>query len=342
MAMLRWTLLFLFALSPLAAWSQTDRFETAIEDWLRGDDRASLPALADLAAEGHSLARILLAQIEVKDRGHSPFRAGLKPSEARALFRRDAGYGGFSQTWLSVASKAGDPLAQALIASRLPRPAPGLITTLHRLGEHQASGGPIRSVGLYGTDLEMKVLAESDVMLDELRPYLVHHTGAQTMHGAGIEALRHIAPFAAEMMQDDDPATRDMGALLELGFAGGGTDPANPWRGVVEDWVLTAPATQPIAALCRKRCSDDVTRCGFAMLALSGGYYEVIRLDTPLETVIAQDRFLASPRARVMSLRRAALAKGPNRRDWLASDDELAEISTCAADLIAETRIAYE
>ena len=340
--MLKWTLLFCFALLPIAAWAQTDRFDAAIEDWLQGDDETSLPALADLAGEGHSLARILLSQIEVKDRGPSPFRAALKPAEARALFRRDAGYGGFSQTWLSVASKAGDPLAQTLIATRLPRPVPGLIANLRRMGEVQATGDPIRAVALYGTASEKKVLAESDAMLDELRPYLIHHSGTQRERGEGIEALRHIAPFAAEMIDDDDTATREMGALLELGFGSDNVDLNNPWRGLVEDWVLTAPATRPLADLCRDRCAKDVTGCGFALLALSGGYYEVIRLDTPLESVITQERFLASPRARLMSLRRAALAKQPDRRGWLASYDALAEISTCTADLIAETRADYE
>ena len=337
----QWMIVCLASLSAAPVAAQDHRFDRAVEVWLSGDDRSSLPALADLAREGHSMARILLSQIETKDRGHSPFRKSLKPSDARALFRRDQGYGGFSQTWLAFEAKENNPLARALIATRVPRPVAGLIGTLRALGEVEATDFPIRVIALYGSEEEKRILDESDMMLDELRPYMAHYRDKQAWRGEGIAALRHMAPFASEMMRPDDPDTVEIGGLLALGYPGGGTDPANRWRGLVEDWVLTAPAAQPIADLCRQRCPGEVTGCGFAMLALSGGYYEVIRLDTPLETVITQAQFLASPRARLMTLRRAALARHNANRGWLASVDQIAEMSACAADLIAETRKQY-
>lgn len=339
--MMKW-MMFCFAIllsAPVAA--QEGRFDAAVATWLSGDDENSLPALASLAADGHSMARILLSQIETKDRGHSPFRKSLKPSEARALFRRDQGYGGFSQTWLAFEAKQNNPLAHALMATRVPRPVAGLIGTLRRLGEVEATDYPIRVIALYGSDEEKRVLAESDMMLDELRPFMQHYRSAQAWRGEGIAALRYIAPFASDMITPDDKETVEIGGLLALGYTGGGTDPENRWRGLVEDWVLTAPATRPIADLCRASCPTDVTGCGFAMLALSGGYYEVIRLDTPLETVISQNTFLASPRARLMTLRRAALAKHNANRGWLASIEEIAAISSCTADLIDQTRAQY-
>lgn len=332
--------LILFLTTPLAA--SEIRFEQAMASWLAGSDRDSLPLLAELAAEGDSLARILLAQIEVKDRGHSPYRAALKPSQARALFRRDAGYGGFSQTWLDVEAEAQNPLATALLSTRLPRPEEDLIKTLRGLGEVQATDYPIRVIALYGTEKQKKVLSESDLMLDELRPYLAHHMGQQEWRGEGIEALRHIAPFAADMISTDAEETVAIAGLLAHGITGDDAEPDNPWRGLVEEWVLTAPATQPISDLCREQCPNEVTGCGYMMLALSGGYYEVIRLDTPLESVISQEDFLASPRARLMTLRRAALAKHNANRGWLAREEEIREVSSCTADLVAETRAKYE
>lgn len=339
--MLKWLPIFLALLVVTPVTAQDARFETATKEWLAGNDADSLPVIAKLASEGHGLARILLSQIETKDRGHSPFRAALKPSEARALFRRDKGYGGFSQTWLAFEAERNNPLAVALIETRTPRPTPALIGTLRLLGEVEATDYPIRVTALYATDREKKILTESDLMHDELRPFLAHHIGEQTWHGEGIEALRHIAPFAADMIQSDDPETVEIGGLLGLGITAGGTDPANRWRGLVEDWVLTAPATRPIADLCRDKCPADVTGCGFTMLALSGGYYEVIRLDTPLESLISQEDFLASPRARLMTLRRAARAKHNANRGPLASIEQIAELSSCTADLIEKTRAEY-
>ena len=340
-AMMKWMIFCFAILMPASIAAQDKPFDAAVAAWLSGDDANSLPALAGLAKDGHSLARILLSQVETKDRGHSPFRKSLKPSEARALFRRDQGYGGFSQTWLDFEAKENNPLARALIATRVPRPVAGLISTLRALGEVEATDYPIRVIALYGTDEEKRVLAESDMMLDELRPFMEHYRSEQAWRGEGIAALRHIAPFAAHMMRADDEDTVEIGGLLALGFAGGGSDPANRWRGLVENWVRSAPAARPIADLCRAHCPSDVTGCGFAMLALSGGYYEVIRLDTPLETVISQNTFLASPRARLMTLRRAALAKQSANRGWLASAEGIAEISVCAADLVEETRTQY-
>ncbi|MCP3972330.1 MAG: hypothetical protein GY717_18800 [Rhodobacteraceae bacterium] len=73
------------------------------------------------------------------------------------------------------------------------------------------------------------------------------------------------------------------------------------------------------------------------MLALSGGYYEIIRLDSPAETVISQDRFLTSPRARLMTLRRAAMTRAETDAE-LASLSQIGGISACAARLIATAR----
>lgn len=324
------------------AMAQQGPLKAAIDLWLSGNDRDSLALLAEHASAGNPAARILLAQLEVKDRGHSPYRASLKPADARAIFRQDAGYGGFSKSWLAIEAGNGNALAKALLDTRHPRPDSTLITRLRAMGEVEATDYPIRVVGLYGTPAQKQVLLSSDAMLEELRPYLVYLNGEQTWRGEGVAALRHIAPFAADLMNAKDEDTVEIGGLLALGFLGGGTSPDNKWRGLVENWVLTAPQTRPIAELCRTECPGEVTGCGFAMLALTGGYYEVIRLDTPLETLISQDRFLDSPRARLMTLRRAAMAKQNANRGWLADRDEIATMSSCAAELVERTRAEYE
>jgi hypothetical protein len=338
----KWILLLATLCLPVWAWADESAFEDAVALWLEGNDAESLPQLATLAQGGHADARILLAQIEVKDRGHSPFRAGLIPAEARAIFRKDAGYGGFSKSWLAIEAQAGNPLAVALLNTRHPRPDPVLISTLHSLGEFQAKDYPIRMVALYGTLGQKEVLSGSDYMLDELRPYLEYHMDPKEPHGDGTAALRHMAPFANDMINNAEMEPDGISGVLALGYAFGDTSSENPWRGLVEDWIMTAPAARPIADLCRAQCASEVTGCGFAMLALSGGYFEVVRLDTPVESIIAQDRFLASPRARLMTLRRSALAKHNANRGWLATAEEVSEISVCAADLITRTRAEYE
>ena len=103
---------------------------------------------------------------------------------------------------------------------------------------------------------------------------------------------------------------------------------------------MTNPAMGPLADLCTRSCPTEAAACAFTLLSLTGGYFEAIQLDSPVETVIPQDRFLASPRARVMALRRAALARTETDMP-LGTQAELSEVSACAADLIWAERRAY-
>ena len=115
----------------------------------------------------------------------------------------------------------------------------------------------------------------------------------------------------------------------------------NPWRDDVEEWILQSPSSRPIVNLCQLHCLGEVASCGFAFLALSGGYFETIRYDTPLQSVIPQEVFLNSPRAKNMVLRRTALARAETNLEWLGDSPDLPGISQCAADLIAAERADY-
>ncbi|QBF30271.1 hypothetical protein [Thalassococcus sp. S3] len=319
---------------PLA--SSSDRFETAVSLWLDGDDAGALPEFADLAQQGHALARILLAQIELMDKGPSQFRRNLTPDQARALFRRSSTDGGPATSWLAVEDQQGNALARALRASRFPDVQPELIDELREMGEAQATDYPTRILALYGTSEDRRALLKSDALLPELRPYLLYLENNPELQGDGIYVLRHITGLG-DMIDGADEDTRGIAGLLALGYGYGDTNPDNRWHATVTDWIMTDEATRPIADLCRGECGAQAGACGFALTALTGGYFEVIRLDSPLETVIPQDTFLSSPRARLMALRRAAFTRaetaGPR-----ASIREIAEMSQCAADLVAQAR----
>ena len=157
--------------------------------------------------------------------------------------------------------------------------------------------------------------------------------------GDGLAALRHIQPQPVDANSDQ---ALGMAGLLGLGLGYGDLSPDNPWRPAVENWVMTARSTTPIARLCDAECPEDTAACAFAFLALSGGYFEVIRYDSPLETVISQDQFLESPRARLMVLRRAALARTETNLEWLANSAPAAQLSNCAIDLVTKERKAYQ
>lgn len=311
--------------------------QEAVDLWLQGDDQESLPKLAELAAEGNPEARLLLARIETNDLGPSPYRQSLDRAQSRALFRY-ADVSTFGRSWLFVEAQTGNALAQALLKAKEAEPDLALIDQLNRLGEHQATDRPTRIVALYGDQDQRDALAADEAVMEELLPYLSYLSGTPEQRGDGLAALRHIQP---EPVDASTPEALGMAGMLALGLGYGDAASENAWRPAVENWLMSDSSTKPIADLCSEHCSAQVGACAFAFMAVSGGYYETIRYDSPLETVIPQDQFLDSPRARLMVLRRAALARTETNLEWLADSQELAEISSCAADLIQSERSKY-
>lgn len=313
--------------------------QTAADLWLQGNDSESLPRLARLAQAGNADARVLLSRIQTTDKGPSPYRQSLSKEESRTLFRLVDNNLTFARSWISVEAENGNELAQLLLRSHEPSPDPTVISRLNALGEHQASDYPTRIVALYG-DVDMREsVAQSPDVLTELRPYLAYLTTEPEPRGDGLAALRHIAGEPGRHIDASDDDALGMAGFLALGFGFGDMTGDNRWRPVVEDWLMHSEHTKPIADLCRTECGLEAPSCAVAMMSLSGGYYEVIRLDSPLETLIPQDVFLSSPRARVMTLRRAALAK--TETNIAHPTDQIAEISECAANMIATERSAY-
>ncbi len=118
-----------------------------------------------------------------------------------------------------------------------------------------------------------------------------------------------------------------------LGVPYGNIDVNNRWRSVIERWLLTAQVTKPIADVCRQECATETEACAVILLGLTGGYYEAIRLDSPLENLIPQTKFLSSERARRMALRRAALTLSETAEELMPSV-QLKEESSCTASLV--------
>lgn len=316
------------------------RLDEAVDLWLQGDDENSLPLLSELAAEGSADARLLLGRIETSDLGPSPYRQSLTRAQSRALFRMTDG-SPFGRSWLWVEAKAGNTLAQALLQSNQPAPNPALITKLNRLGEHQATDHPTRIAALYGTqDMRDGLLSEQGMQAD-LQPYLRYLSGTPEPRGDGLAALRHIVPEAADEVDAGSQEALGMAGILALGLGFGDISPVNRWRPQVESWLMSAPAAKPVSSLCNTHCPDAAPACAFAFLALSGGYYETVRFDSPLEKLIPQDRFVNSPRARIMVLRKAVLARTETNLGWLADDTGVSAISACANQLIKEERRKY-
>ena len=326
------------SMSPALA---NEPLEQAIELWLEGDDIYSLSIMANLARDGNADARLLLARIETTELGPSPFRQSLRPEQSKHLFRAP-GNGDIAKTWLSVEADLSNPLAQALRTAAQPEPNLALIKQLADMGEYQATDHPTRILALYGTTEEKAELLAAPELLPDLKPYIAYLLDQPEPRGDGLAALRHMTGQDISEINAETPGALGMAELLALGYGYGDHGDDNPFRPAVESWVMSATSTLPIRSLCDEQCGEEAHQCAFAFMALSGGFYEAIRYDSPLETLIPQDRFLPSPRAQMMVLRRTAMARAETNLKWLGEAEEVAEMSQCAAEMVVAQRAQYD
>ena len=326
-------ILFLFFGAPYA-FAEDLNFEEAVQLWLLDDDERSLPALAKLAQNGDAKARILLSRIETQDFGPSAFRRELSVEEQRELFRPEK-VGKFHRNWLWIEADRGHQLAKLLHDAKKPDVQPELIKALIAAGEPEASYHPTRMLALYGAREVKQAYLEEDIILPQLRPYMRYLTGKSEQVGDGIEVLRHITGQAIETPDAEDEAMARLLALGEGWWASIADE--NRHFNAVSNWVLSNPATLPISDICYANCAGEERKCAMGLFAMTGGYFEAIRLDSPVENYISQVEFLNSDRARGMTLRRAAFQRSETDGPVI-EDETLQRYNKCLAGLIQDER----
>ena len=86
-----------------------------------------------------------------------------------------------------------------------------------------------------------------------------------------------------------------------------------------------------------ENCDEsEINACSVTAFGLAGGYYKVIRFDSPVESLIDQSSYVSSDRASGMLLRRISSVKSASGAGLLASDSKLGEKSSCLARLFEE------
>ncbi len=335
-----------YAEMPDLAGSTHPGMQRAIDLWLSGDDQESLAQLSRLAREGNVAARLLLAGIESTDRAPSEYVLLLPREERLRLFRKTRSETPFFTSWLQVEADRGNALAVALNQSSSPHVDLQTIRNLIDAGETQATQHLIKIASLYGTPEIHDEMIRDHLVIPELLPLHLGYIDPPQRQGDGAEALRHIASrfsdSAAEVVIDD-PQTRSAIMFLVWGTPYGEVADTNRWRPVIERWILESPEARPISNLCTSQCPDQSGRCAITMMSLLGGYFELIRFDSPLESLIPQDQFLDSARASTMVLRSAAQRRADHGGELL-SLSRIAQHSSCLVEAIAAHRnsVAYD
>ncbi|OED43000.1 hypothetical protein AB833_04680 [Chromatiales bacterium (ex Bugula neritina AB1)] len=332
------------ATTPISG-SDAPDYRHAVQTWLADDDETSLPALSALAHKGNTSARLLLARIEATDRSYSPYLRSLSRSQWHTLFRSIIFDGAFARSWIRVESERGLELAQRLKdATQL-----GIhllaIEKLLESGEPEAAEHLIRKVAVDGSDQQRDHLLTLLTPEHELWPYISGFRHARDGLTTGHTALQRIidnnyGPLPNAVSLANDAVTRNARIFVDIGYQAGDRMPdfqlPKHYSDALVNWVLNAPAAIPVATLCQRSCLEaEVSACVVTAFGLVGGYYEVIRFDSPVENLISQHRFLHSERALGMVQRRIANARS-EVGDIVFSPTALAAKSQCLASAVAD------
>lgn len=326
----------------VVAGAQDSGFREAVELWLADDDARSLPLMAKLAREDNRAARLLLARIEFTDRAPSAFVLALDRQQRNELYRGQREGSRFRPSWIRIEAENGDPFAVTLRRAGELGIDIDTVRQLYALGEVQAAEHQIRKVAVDGSQTERKRLAEFLGPEDELAPYLRGFRFASSGETTGRTAMQAIigqleSKSVAELTDDAD--TRRALIFVDIGYQAGRQvadyDAQGRHFDTLVQWLSSAPVASPIAHLCKLQCGvDEQPMCMLTAFGLVGGYYELLRFDSPLETLIPQAQFLASRRATGMVARRVSSARSEAAVPVFAAGD-LKQRSACLAATLA-------
>ncbi len=297
-------------------------FDDALDDWLADNDYRALPALAKLARGGDTNAQLLLGVIAT--RPHSPFVANLHRTERRDILRAPGGLSG--KSWLHVASDLGNARARALIGVQAPPFQASAIAALVQLGEDGAAANAMLRAATYRRtdpnaaifDLELSAdMAYASTVLKLSASFQQRRLGWRQ----GDDPLALVEVLAAGAFNAQRPASgwsRDLSLRL---FPGDyrGTDAVAAGEFLLSIAPVSRPANR-LRAFCTAACPKEVAKCAGDTVALLHGYDQIWRFGPPINALLTEDRFLASPRFHADMARhmKALMARWPLSRqsEW--------------------------
>lgn len=251
--------------------------QSALAAWLSDDESAALPVLADLAKQGNAAARLMLALIDTTPALQGPFLSLQSRATRVALMRAPGGMSG--QNWLNLLADL--PLAAAWRRLRQVDAGPDLIAAFSDLGEARAAR--LALVTLAAREHP----ALRDLAPDSVDPallYLLWPTATEERR-AQIQTL----------VPDHDPQRAAMGSTLP--------------PEALDHWLAESPLAAPLARLCDALCpGEGRPACRRTAFEALGSHDALLTLGSPVESLVAQDTFLSSPRGRATVLRRILMA----------------------------------
>jgi hypothetical protein len=277
-----------------------DRREQAIDLWLADQELEGLRALAQLAQQGDVKAQLLLGLIDKFAELQGAELIVMPRVERLALLRAPGGMSG--RNWVHFAAQQGDPIAVAWTDLWSMEAVLDTAKTLAALDEPRALAETLitlvkrRESGFPAEILAQAWYPQTLLMLSENR-----------------------------VLRDEDAAKLHPGDPQHRFGTKGKPEPE-----ALRDWLRTSAVARPIRAVCTAQCPDQQQACTMALYKALGSYEGLLTHASPVNALIAEDRFAHSPRGQAALARRIMLMRSTRMRE--AEHEKLAQISLCAAD----------
>jgi hypothetical protein len=278
------------------AGSDDPRFDVAVQAWLNNDEATALPELANLAQNGNVSAQILIAVIDKTAELQGPWIAQLSRDDRISLMRSLGGMSGV--TWMNSAAES-DARAAAWLQLWSADAPVTLGLEFARLGETRAARETFATLDARGVSGFGTMLDDPDF------PASMRYLGWSEIDGM-------LSPGDLAV---GDPQRRILGAALAASD--------------LEIWLLSAPEALPLVSLCQTLCPQSTSSCTRAAFAAIDSYAASMSLGTPVQDLISEAEFAASPRGRSAVLRRAMLSTSARSRPFMLAN--VGAIDSCFA-----------
>lgn len=260
-------------------------YKAAVETWLAGEDLKGLQQLSDLAHDGNTAAQILLGSIATRGSLHQHVTGDLPRKERIALLRARSGISGTS--WLTIAQET-DPLATALFQSiHWSERGPAMLA-LFEYGEMDRAMLAANALRNFGQGEELVgLLSGYEDQLPDAAQYVVLQAAIESSRST---AMRHAwleiwgeRRFLTAKLAWELPSVQDLLNDQSL-------------RAKVNALSIDVPSWTPVERFCRANCPSSVNSCTTTG-AVSAFWGEPLAVSSPLQSLISNETYWASPRA---------------------------------------------
>jgi hypothetical protein len=298
-------------LHPLAAQDLSGaglpEFRAALAQWLEGEEEAALAAFRELAHVQNLAAQTMLAIIDKSGHLQGPYIFSLPRTERIALLRADGGISG--RSWIHAAAE-GSHLAQSLNALWTVAADKTLAQEFAKAGEDRAA----RATLLIVAARQEKGFSEAYRAQDWYPASLLHLAGPHLPDTISVDRLHPGHPVRGMLGQ---PVT----------------------DGPLANWLEQTPLALPLRGACARQCPGNVPACTLALYHALDSYHALLKLGSPLASLVPEEEFAQSRRSAEALARRIMLNHTARTRE--AMQIRIAEIDGCAATWLAEEAARY-